>query len=415
MATNERKDVLIAGAGIGGLTLALQLHEAGIGCRIIEAAPELAALGVGINILPHASRELHRLGLGPALDRVAVRTTEARFYNRFGQFIYAEPLGIAAGYPWPQYSIHRGDLQAILLDAVRERWGSDVLRLDARLITAEQDGAGVTAVVQTSAGQEPVTAGVLVGCDGIHSAVRASLYPTEPGPRYAGCTMWRGVSACPPVLGGASMVRAGWLSTGKMVIYPIRDDVDGAGNQLVNWVAERETPQRTERDWNREGFVEDMIEPFRDWHFDWLDVPAMIRSARQVLEYPMVDQDPLPRWSFGRITLLGDAAHPMVPRGSNGAGQAILDTRSLTDRLKQLDDPVEALVGYERDRRETTSHIVLMNRTNPPDAILREVFERTADRPFARIEDVISVGEMEQMLGRYRSVAGYSLTDLPAN
>lgn len=131
--------MLIAGAGIGGLTLALQLHEAGIGCRILEAAPQLAALGVGINILPHASRELHRLGLGPALDLVAVRTTEARFYNRFGQFIYAEPLGSAAGYPWPQYSVHRGDLQAVLLDAVRERPGPDVLGLDSRVISRAGD------------------------------------------------------------------------------------------------------------------------------------------------------------------------------------------------------------------------------------------------------------------------------------
>lgn len=414
MTKGGRNDVLIAGGGIGGLTLALQLHAAGIPCRIIEAAPRLTALGVGINILPHASRELHRLGLGPALDRIAVRTNEARFYNRFGQFIYTEPLGLAAGYAWPQYSVHRGDLQQVLLDAVQERLRPEALKLDARLVTAEQDKTAVTAVVQVADQEESITAGVLVGCDGIHSAVRAVLYPTQPGLRYAGCTMWRGVSVAPPFLGGASMVRAGWLATGKLVIYPIRDAVNDSGDQLVNWVAELEAPQRADRDWNLEGYVDDMIEPFKDWQFDWLDVPAMIRSADQVLVYPMVDQDPLPRWSFGRITLLGDAAHPMVPRGSNGAGQAILDTRSLADRLLDLDDQVEALAAYDRDRREATSHVVLMNRTNPPDAILREVYERTGDRPFVRIEDVITIAEMEQMLGRYRTVAGYSLADLPA-
>lgn len=418
MAGSERKDVLIVGAGIGGLTLALQLHAAGIPCRIIEAAPQLAALGVGINILPHASRELHRLGLGPELDRVAVRPRESRFYNRFGQLIYVEPLEPLAPAPgdrgWPQYSIHRGDLQAALLHAVRERLGHRALRLGTRLVAAEQDGSGATAIVAERSGQERITAGVLVGCDGVHSAVRASLYPTLPGLRYAGCTMWRGVSVWPPFLGGASMVRAGWLSTGKLVIYPIRDGVDSRHHQLVNWVAELETPQRAGRDWNREGSVEDMIEPFRDWQFDWLDVPAMIRATERVLEYPMVDQEPLPQWSFGRITLLGDAAHPMVPRGSNGAGQAILDTRSLTDRLRDLDDPVEALAAYDRDRREATAHVVRLNRTNPPDAILREVYQRTGDRPFARVEDIISTAEMERMLGRYRSVTGSSAADRPA-
>ncbi|MGH3678854.1 MAG: flavin-dependent oxidoreductase [Natronosporangium sp.] len=410
MATSGRKDVLIVGAGIGGLTLALQLHAAGIPCRIIEAAPQLAALGVGINILPHASRELHRLGLGPELERVAVRPRESRFYNRFGQLIYTEPLEPAAGDSgWPQYSIHRGDLQAALLHAVRERLGHRVVRLGAQLVAAEQDAASATAIVANRSGQERIPAGVLVGCDGVHSAVRASLHPTLPGLRYAGCTMWRGVSVWPPFLGGASMVRAGWLSTGKLVVYPIRNDVDGRHNQLVNWVAELETPQRAGRDWNREGAVEDMIEPFRDWRFDWLDVPAMIRATERVLEYPMVDQEPLPRWSFGRVTLLGDAAHPMVPRGSNGAGQAILDTRSLTDRLRDTGDPVEALAGYDRDRREATAQVVRMNRTNPPDAILREVYQRTGDRPFERVADVIRTEEMERLLGRYRSI-----TECPA-
>lgn len=406
--------VLIAGAGIGGLTLALQLHEVGIPCSVVEAAPELAPLGVGINVLPHASRELHRLGLGPALDRVAVQTRDARFYNRFGQLIYVEPLGLDAGYAWPQYSIHRGDLQAALYEAVCERLGPDTVALDTRLVTAEQSDQAVTATLETSGTTRTRQTGILVGCDGVHSAVRALLHPTLPGLRYSGCTMWRGVSVWPTVFEGASLVRAGWLSTGKMVIYPVRDRVGAEGTQLINWVAELETPQRSGRDWDREGSVEDMIAPFADWHFEWLDVPALIRAATRVLEYPMVDQDPLPRWSFGRITLLGDAAHPMVPRGSNGAGQAVLDTRSLTDHLTSSGDPVAALTAYDADRREATSEVVRLNRTNPPDAILREVYERTGDQPFGRVEDVITEQEIEQLLGRYKTVAGYSLADLSA-
>ncbi|HEY1971706.1 MAG TPA: FAD-dependent monooxygenase, partial [Pseudonocardia sp.] len=281
MRKESRMDVLIAGAGIGGLTLALQLHAAGIRCRVLEAAPRLDPLGVGINVLPHASRELHHLGLGPALDACAVRTGEAVFYNRFGQLIYTEPLGTAAGYRWPQYSIHRGDLQRTLADAVRERLGPDAILLDTRVSGFEQDDAGVT-VRTAPAGT--LRADVLVGCDGVHSTVRARLYPDEGGPRYSGCTMWRGVTRWPAFLSGASMVRVGWLTTGKMVIYPIRELADG--HQLVNWVAELETPERGDRDWLRGGAVADMIEPFADWHFEWLDVPALINAAEQVLEYP---------------------------------------------------------------------------------------------------------------------------------
>ena len=217
--------------------------------------------------------------------------------------------------------------------------------LGHRLVSFDQDGRGVRALVHTTDGPRELRADMLVGCDGLHSAVRGQLHPGEDGLRYSGCTMWRGVTPWPEFLSGATMVRAGWLATGKMVIYPIRSL--GDGQQLVNWVAELETPQRSGRDWARSGSVHDMIAPFADWHFDWLDVPALIRSAEQVLEYPMVDQGQLPRWSFGRVTLLGDAAHPMVPRGSNGAGQAILDTRALAAALSSNDDPVRALTTYD--------------------------------------------------------------------
>ncbi|HEY5130268.1 MAG TPA: FAD-dependent monooxygenase, partial [Bradyrhizobium sp.] len=224
---------------------------------------------------------------------------------------------------------------------------------------------------------------------------------------YSGVNMWRGVTRWKPMLSGASMVRAGWLSHGKMVIYPIRP-AGPDGLQLINWVAEIETPVYRKRDWNRPGAIGDFIGAFADWHFDWLDVPAFIRAADHVLEFPMVDQDPLPRWSFGRVTLSGDAAHPMVPRGSNGAGQAILDARALAAALLESANPVAALAAYEKQRLEATTRIVLTNRTNPPDAILREVFQRTNDQPFAVINDVISRDELVALSEGYKRIAGYS-------
>ena len=227
--------------------------------------------------------------------------------------------------------------------------------------------------------------------------------------------MWRGVTVRPPILTGASMVRAGWLNGGKMVIYPIRDDVDGTGNQLVNWVAEVETPQRAPRDWTREGRLDDFAGHFADWRFDWLDVPALLSATEVVLEYPMVDQDPLPAWSQGVITLLGDAAHPMVPRGSNGAGQAILDAHAIAECLAaDRRDIAAAFAAYERIRRPATEAVVLTNRTSPPDAILREVYERTGDRPFDNVDDVVSRDELRRIADSYRQIAGLAHADLAA-
>jgi 5-methylphenazine-1-carboxylate 1-monooxygenase len=403
-------DVLIVGAGIGGLTLGLALHSAGIGCRILESAAEIKPVGVGINLLPHATQELARLGLEPALGRLAIATTDATFFNRFGQLIYQEPLGRAAGYEHPQFSIHRGDLQRVLLEAFVARSGGDRLTTNSHCIGVEQDEGGVSVIFSDGPGgrdRRTVRGRVAIACDGINSAIRKQLFPGEGEPRYSGVNMWRGVTRWKPILSGASMVRAGWLSHGKMVIYPIRP-AGPDGLQLLNWVAEIETPSYCKRDWTRAGAVGDFIDAFADWHFDWLDVPSFIRAADSVLEFPMVDQDPLPRWSFGRVTLLGDAAHPMVPRGSNGAGQAILDARALTAALVDHVDPIAALAAYERQRLEATTRIVLTNRTNPPDAILREVFQRTQDRPFASIEDVISREELVALSEGYKRIAGYS-------
>lgn len=398
-------EILIVGAGIGGLTLALELERRRVSCRIFESAPEIRAVGVGINLLPHATRILGELGLEPALAKVAVETQEAAFFNRFGQLIYQEPLGRRAGYAWPQFSIHRGDLQAVLLDAVKARIGAERIHLGWHCVGFEQDQTRVTLKFRDRASRE---GNIAVGCDGIHSVIRRQLYPAEGEPRYSGVNMWRGVTRWKPILSGASMLRAGWLATGKLVHYPIRNNVDetvdGTKRQLVNWLWEIETPHYQRWDWNRPARVEDFIAGAESWRFDWLDVPAFLRAAELVLEYPMVDKDPLPAWSFGRVTLLGDAAHPMVPRGSNGAGQAILDARALAKCLSEED---HALKSYQAARLGPTSNVVLENRRNPPDIILREVYQRTGDRPFEHIDAVISAQELAALSDRYKQVAGY--------
>ncbi|WP_153076804.1 flavin-dependent oxidoreductase [Paraburkholderia bonniea] len=406
-------EVIIVGAGIGGLTLALTLHKAGIACRIFEAAPEIKPLGVGINLLPHATSVLAELGLIDALAAVAVTTQESAFFNRHGQLIYREPAGRFAGYEQPQFSIHRGDLQTVLLNAVLERLGADRVLTDRRCLGATANGQGVSVEFADRTGVSyRVDGAALVACDGVHSVIRKQFYPDEGAPRYSGVNMWRGTIKAPPFLTGASMVRAGWLTHGKMVIYPIRNNVDDAGNQLVNWVAEIEAPQPAKRDWNGAGRLADFFPAFADWHFDWLDVAAMIESSEAIYEYPMVDQDPLPRWTFGRITLLGDAAHPMVPRGSNGAGQAILDAQYLAQRCAELGVSEAALMAYDHARVKATGDVVLMNRKAPPDRILQVIYERTQGERFERIEDVASAAELSEIANQYKRVAGFHLDDL---
>ena len=388
-------DILIVGGGIGGLSFALELARRGIAHRVFEAAPAIKPVGVGVNLLPHATKLLAELGLESALARVAVETAESHFYNRFGQLIYQEPLGRRAGLGWPQFSIHRADLQGVLM----ERAG--VVELGKQCAGFEQDDAGVTLRFADGSSARGAAA---IGCDGIHSVLRRQLFPQDGPPRYSGVNMWRGVTRWPPYLGGATMVRAGWLASGKMVIYPIRTHADGT--QLVNWVFEIETPQHQQWDWNRKARIEDFFAHVADWKFDWLDIPAMLRAADMVLEYPMVDKDPLPRWTHGRVTLLGDAAHPMYPRGSNGAGQAIVDAHTLAEELAGK-EPAAALAAYEAKRLASTSNVVLENRRNPPDAILREVYERTGDKPFGRVDEVISLAELREISDRYKRVAGY--------
>lgn len=409
--------VLIAGGGIGGLTLALALHRQGIPCQVFEAASEFRPLGVGINLLPHSVRVLTLFGLKPQLAATAIETAELAYYTRHGQRIWSEPRGVAAGYRWPQYSIHRGELQMILLEAVRERIGAENVFAGHALHSFDQDETGVTARFcdrRTGAEVATVRGEALVGADGIHSAVRAHFYPDETEPKFSGRLLWRGVTKTDPFLTGRSMVMAGHASQ-KFVAYPISAALAQRGHSMVNWVAELTVGGDTEppRDWNREVPITRFLPDFEAWRFDWLDVPALIRGAAAVYEFPMSDRDPVDRWSFGCVTLLGDAAHPMYPIGSNGASQAILDAASLSEAMKREPDIEAALAAYEKERLEPTTRIVLSNRGQGPESVMQTVEER-APNGFEQLEDVISNQELEEAAARYKQIAGFDRDSLNA-
>jgi 5-methylphenazine-1-carboxylate 1-monooxygenase len=401
--------VLIIGGGIGGLSLALALQRFGVPCRIFEAAQTLKEIGVGINILPHAVDTLESLGIADALLAHAIETAEVCFYTNNGQLVDREPRGRAAGHAAPQISAHRADLHSVLVDAVRDRLGADAITLAHRCGAIRQDATSVTVDFTDPVGRPlpSVTSDIAIGCDGIHSIVRRTLHPNE-GPLCShGTTQYRGVTMWPPFLTGASMAYVGTYETGKLVVYPIRKELDEHGRRLTNWVVETAKVSDEEADWTRRADADAFVGAFDAWSFDWLDIPAMIRAADTILEYPVVDREPLSFWTQGRITLLGDAAHPMLPRGSNGAAQAMLDGQTLARVLAGALDRPAALQAYEEERRLATERVVLANRTAYPDAILRVVQERTGGRPFASIDDVISREERDQWQSRYRQVAGF--------
>lgn len=401
--------IAIVGGGVAGLGLALSLHQRGIDCEVYEAVAEVKELGVGITLLPHAMTELARLGLQPQLEAAGIENLESVFFNRYGQFIYREPRGRHAGYDVPEVGIHRGKLHRILYEAALSRLGSARIHTDHRCAGVEQDERKATLHFTDGRGvpRPPVQADIVVACDGVNSTLRRQFYPKEKM-AFAGINTWRGITVHRPILTGKSYLRVGSILTGKMVIYPIVDNVDGQGNQLINWMAEIQGEGETMNDWNRPGNLGDFQALFADWRFDWLDVPSLISKARQILEYPMVDKDPVSRWTFGRVTLMGDAAHPMYPRGSNGSAQALIDGRSLADLLVGSADPLAALAAYERARIEPTSRVVQTNRSVPPDFINIKVDELSGGKPFRHIDDLISQDELRQISENYKRVAGFS-------
>jgi 2-polyprenyl-6-methoxyphenol hydroxylase-like FAD-dependent oxidoreductase len=408
--------VAIVGGGICGLSLALNLHKRGIACRVYERAPEIKALGVGITLLPHAMREFSALGLGDQLLAAGIENRESCFYNRFGQLIYKEPRGKFAGYQYPEVGIHRGNLHVILYDAVRKTLGEDAVVTDCEATSVKQDDNGATVhFKQTSTGEtrDSVRADVVIACDGIGSALRKQFYPDDKV-AFSGINTWRGVTRHKPINGGRTYMRVGSINTGKMVIYPIIDDVDGAGNQLINWMAEIKRDTTEQNDWNKPGDLKDFFSIYEDWRFDWLDVAQMIKDADQILEYPMVDKDPISQWTFGRVTLAGDAAHPMYPRGSNGAAQGAIDARTLADLLRNNTDPRDALKAYEAARAEPAAQVVRTNRAQPPDFINIKVEELVGDKPFDNLDDYISQDELRTLSENYKRIAGFALADVAA-
>lgn len=407
--------VIIVGAGIGGLALALMLHKRGIECEVFESVRELKPLGVGINLLPHAVSELEQVGMLDILQPNAVATSALHYYNRFGQNIWQEPRGLGAGYAVPQLSIHRGQLQLLLADAVRQRLGADKLRTGMAFESLDQDANGVTALFRDRNNNDAVVkvkGDVVVGADGIHSAVRKGFYPQGDEFRFSGRILWRAVTYTKPYLDGRTMFMAGHQDQ-KFVAYPIVDAAAPAGTVAINWIAELSVPdgEFSSTDWNREVDKSVFAGDFQSWNWPWIDIPALIDGAQAIYEFPLVDKDPIPRWTHGKATLMGDAAHPLYPIGSNGSAQAILDARCLADRLQEAAQKrhrnVEAaLKEYEADRLPVTTGIILRNRLNGPEQVMQLAHER-APQGFAHVHDAIPQEELDEIAMRYKRVAGF--------
>lgn len=404
------EQVLIAGGGIAGLTLGLVLHARGIPFQIYEAVQELAPLGVGINLQPTAVRELTDLGLAGMLDEIGVPTQDYGFYTRTGQEIWTEPRGVAAGYHWPQYSVHRGRLQMALYDALRGRAGDSAIQTGQRAAGFEPLSDGVSLILETDTGPQRVGGTVLVAADGIHSALRAQIYPDEGAPIWGGAVLWRGTTRTRPFLSGASMVLAGNDSQ-RMVCYPITPVDPATGLAEINWIAERKFDPAAgwnKEDWNRQARLDDVLPGFENWQFDWLDMPGLIRGAERIYEYPMVDRDPLERWTEGPVTLIGDAAHPTYPVGSNGASQAIVDAATLGAALVAKGITPAALETYEAQIRPVANRAVLANRGQGPDAIMQMAEDRCGG-DFSRLDELFPMEERRAHAEGYKQLIGLSV------
>ncbi|GAA1824258.1 FAD-dependent monooxygenase [Agromyces salentinus] len=437
--------IVIVGAGIGGLATALSLEAAGFrDVTVVERARELRPLGVGMNLLPHAVRELTELGLVDEVAAIGTAPARLSYFTRFGQPVWSEPRGLEAGYHWPQLSVHRGEFQLLLADEVRRRLGADAIRLGWRATGVEHgvagsDGGGVVerARFTDAAGDELVVdADVVVGADGIHSALRAQAHPAEGAPLWNRLLLWRGTALAPTFLDGRTMIMAGDAEQ-KFVAYPLVASGSDDGMTRLNFIAERRAPAgvKESADWNRAVDPAPIAELFADWRFDWLDVPGVIVAADEILEYPMVDRDPLERWTVGRTTLLGDAAHALYPNGSNGASQAILDARALAFHLAAAEaaaagtaaaDTVAsgtatagtattgtaasgidaALAAYEADRRPVTTRLNAMTRQLGPERVMQLAYER-APQGFADVHDVIPEAELREIAEAYKVAAGF--------
>ena len=399
-------DIAIIGAGPGGLAAALRLHQQGFSPRIYEAVAELRPLGVGIDVKVYGTKELDELGLLEEFREISVDARESIFFNAYGQEIYAELCGVHMGYLYEQRFVHRGYLQMFLYRKVLERLGPDSVVTGARAVGYGQDADGVTLRLEHGDGSSSaVRADVVVAADGIKSAVRRQMHPDDSEPTYSGITMWRGTTLMEPFKGGSTILHIGDPRVSSMIVYPIANDFEGSGLTLVNWVVEA-TREETVEDWNQRGTVEEIIAYYDNCRIPFLDVQEMLRNAREVYLFPLIRHEPLDSWTDGRVTLLGDAAHAMYPRGGNGACQSIVDGRALAEKLATVDDPAVALKAYEDERREAVNRIVMAHRGEGYEVIRRMVAERTDGKPFDDIEKVLPLAEADAIFSKYHSLVG---------
>ncbi|MDJ0614130.1 MAG: flavin-dependent oxidoreductase [Rhizobiaceae bacterium] len=403
--------VLIAGGGIAGLTMGLTLHQLRIPFHIFESVSKPKPLGVGINLQPPAVRELYALGLESKLDRIGVQTRDYGFYTKTGLEIWTEPRGKHAGYNWPQYSVHRGKLQMMLLGALVQRCGEECISFGNNVRSFTTTASGVELNIKTDNGLKVAEGDFLVAADGIHSAIRAQLHPDEGAPVWGGAIMWRGTTIAEPFLTGASMILAG-NNTQRFVCYPISKPDPHSGKAVINWIAERTVDPNThveKEDWNRQVGSERFRNDFKDWDFGWINVPELIDGASAIFEYPMVDREPVDFWTRDNTTLIGDAAHATYPVGSSGASQALLDTRVLGAAFREHGINEKAALAYESEIRPMANKVTLANRGNGgPDAIMQMAEDRCKG-DFSKLDEMLPMEEREAHALAFKKLAGISV------
>ncbi|MFD2647213.1 flavin-dependent oxidoreductase [Devosia albogilva] len=410
--------VIIAGGGIGGLATALTLQQLGVPFTVYESVRELGPLGVGINIQPNAVRELYDLGIGPdELDTVGLPAREWALVGLNGNDIYSEPRGLKAGYNWPQYAVHRGRFHMLLHRTLVERAGPEAIRLGHKVTAYERNTDGtVTALLLKADGtllREQGT--LLIAADGIHSAVRATMYPDQPPIHWGGAIMWRGTTLARPIRSGASFVGLG-THRQRVVFYPISHPDSVTGLAMINWIAEVTVDKDEGRygsNWFRPVDIDEFAHHFTGWTYDWLDVPDMLRRSDVAYENPMIDRDPVPTWQDGPVVLMGDAAHAMYPTGSNGASQAIMDARHLGAAMLEHGVTPAALQYYDQKFCGPVSELVLRNRGAGPFGLLNIVDERSGGE-FDNIDDVVPAEERNAFMARYKAAAGFAIEQLNA-
>jgi 5-methylphenazine-1-carboxylate 1-monooxygenase len=414
LVTDNR--VIIAGGGIGGLATALTLHQIGVPCIVFEAVRELRPLGVGINLQPNAVRELYDLAFTESdLDRVGLPAKEWALVGLNGNDIYSEPRGLLAGYKWPQYAVHRGQLHMLLHQKLVERIGPHAVRLGSRVTGyGKNSDGGVSALVEHADGSTSQASGaLLIAADGIHSAVRAQMHPAQPAIHWGGAIMWRGTTWAKPIRTGSSFVGLG-THRHRIVFYPISHSDPQTGLAMINWIAEVTIDNAEgwkQSGWFRQVSIDDFRHHFDNWVWDWLDVPALIRQADAVFENPMIDRDPVPTWVDGPVALIGDAAHAMYPTGSNGGSQAIMDARVLGAAMVEHGVTPEALAAYDEKLCGPISQVVLRNRGAGPFGLLNMVDERCGGT-FDDIDDVIPAKERTEFMAGYKAAAGFAIEAL---